>query len=309
MYSFNSKNGELIDILPSETTSAIVGTTISSSHIIVAHRSGTLWWYPLSPTINGPLPLPAPVQTANINDGTMDARNIAQLHPHTDFAAITVICTDNTLHDVQFEVDEAVVEIEDPDALPDGLGFPPQTNEPVIPAIEEQGFSQTTDNHTGLATSVISLILAGKNPVGLVVTCGSDGRAMLWKDTASPVLLGSWLVSNGSAIVSSVALDGFPCLAVGTADGVVRILHVQGRGSIDSSGGEVKVTCVFRAKLTASSITTMCWEKGTMKLAVGCYGESTEEGGSTGFIINVDPSKSIGVVATVAIKVGHPIVR
>jgi hypothetical protein len=158
------------------------------------------------------------------------------------------------VHEVQYEVDEpAAVELED-DGLSVGFQDPAigaaleeANNSP--PPIEEQEFHQTSEGHIGAVTSMCSLILAGKNPVGIIATGGVDGSVMLWKDTESPILAGTFSTPSKSPITSLCALSGFPCFAVGTADGVLRIVHVAGRGSIDSDAGDLKMVTVYvRAK-------------------------------------------------------------
>ena len=67
-------------------------------------------------------------------------------------------------------------------------------------------------------------------------------------------------IPNGSPVTCMVPFAGYPCFAVGTADGFVRVIHVTGRGSIDSSG-DLKLSVVYAEKLAQVAITSIAFSQ------------------------------------------------
>ena len=95
--------------------------------------------------------------------------------------------------------------------------------------------------HQAIVTSVTSLLLAGKAAYIIILSSGSDVIVKMWHD--SPVGL-----SNGnnnfrcimasleleSAVTCMVSLEGYPVFCVGTANGILRFVHVsRKKGSVN----------------------------------------------------------------------------
>ena len=154
-------------------------------------------------------------------------------------------------------------------------------------------FTLVSHGHARPATSICSVVLGGKQAKSVVVTGGCEGLVNVWGGSSGKNLMSSFRIPDAPPVTSLCTLTTTSCFAVGTADGTVRIFHLSARGSIDdleSSG--VRMTCLYKVKLTRKPITSMSFAESSKKLAVGVYEDAS------GFILSLDPAKEMSPIAT-----------
>ncbi|GMI02333.1 hypothetical protein TrLO_g7419 [Triparma laevis f. longispina] len=282
---YSSRMGEKGMKLPGGSPSPVISVTLSLTHYIVCHQDTSTFWYPK--TEDG-MPSLTIVQKSKLPD---DSEVALSFQNALDFTRCLLLTAKNAFHEVQMEVDEPAPD-QEADSNAEG-GVPP----PIIQFEEEQkdfepelvDFESLPAFHSGPVTSIVSLVLGGKATFPTIVTGSTDGLVKIWKDDASPRQLGEFKIKNGSAVTSLVAFSGYPCFAVGTADGSIRVIHVTGRGSIDSNG-DLKISVIYAEKFADAAITSIAFSN--LKLAVSAGSLNV------GFIVACDPSKPISPLAT-----------
>ena len=138
----------------------------------------------------------------------------------------------------------------------------------------------------------------------LLLTGGCDGKVRVMKDsplaTNEICCLQSTLacIDIGSPVTSLAALKGYPVCAVGSADGVVRFIHVgknKDRNEAEIPGNiPIDIIVLKSEVLSFTPITSLDFASKTKKLVAGCF-----ESGKA-FVLCTEPTNLhvLGVVET-----------
>ena len=123
------------------------------------------------------------------------------------------------------------------------------------------------------------LVLAGKAAISLLVTGGQDGILMIWRDFqhmpfTTHCQSAIETLDLLSAITKLQVLYGQPVFLVGTADGMVRFIHIakkkDGADVLEGSIGVI-LTILKEERLCTNPVSMIEYNAGTQKIAAGCY--------------------------------------
>lgn len=162
--------------------------------------------------------------------------------------------------------------------------------------------------HTGIISSLASVVMTGKASVTLLISGGCDGKIKALKDSSSLHVsnnLHSTLacLDIGSPITVIESLQGYPVCAVGSADGCLRFIYFgRSKESIDNiesnsfsnNAFPVDLIELKSEALAFTPITSLQFSSKTKKLVAGCY-ESAQA-----FIVCAEPTNLhvLGIVET-----------
>lgn len=188
-------------------------------------------------------------------------------------------------------------------------------NYPLDESSSEQSFSHGIDGagtgakrfaniHSGILSSLTSLILTGQASVTLLISGGLDGKLKVLKDstmTKYPTLQSTIAYLDlESPITALETLQGYPVCAVGSADGCLRFVHV-GRSKETTTNTPFNSTLpvdmiVLKSEiLSFAPITSLVFATNTKKLVASCF-----ESGQA-FVLCAEPTNLhvLGVVETI----------
>ena len=155
--------------------------------------------------------------------------------------------------------------------------------------------------HERYVSALASIVLTGKAMISLILSGGIDGTIKGWKDPNIADLKNMdtslATLQIGSPITSMETLIGYPVVAVGSADGNLRFVHVGKKKNRTPSIGstiEVELVELKSETISDSPITLLSFNRQTKKLVAGCF-----ESGQA-FVLCTEPSNLhvIGVVET-----------
>ena len=102
-------------------------------------------------------------------------------------------------------------------------------------------------------------------PVPVLINAGVDGRIAIWNASLrSLVTKITYSSKNPSAYLSAASCPTKPIAALGTVDGVVRILYIGG------TSDSVVAKCIYRCKIADGAITSIVYHPKKPLLAVTC---------------------------------------